>query len=119
MSDVAYDFARGQLDFRSERKDLSLPPAADFVAVDVPEFSFPMVDGLGEPNTATDSSDAVAALFSLSSAAKFASKNQLGRDYVVGPLEGLWDSSRMESFIDRSKDERRWTMMIRQPVRHR
>jgi hypothetical protein len=102
-------------DFKTERKDLYLTPATEFVVVDVPEFSYLMVDGEGDPNTATSYADAVAALYSLSYAAKFASKKQLDRDYVVGPLEGLWDSDRMESFIDRSKDEWRWTMMIRQP----
>jgi len=102
-------------DFKIERRDLYRPGKSDFVVVDVPEFSFLMVDGKGDPNTSASYAEAVAALYSLSYAAKFASKAELGRDYVVGPLEGLWDSDRMGSFIDRSKNEWRWTMMIRQP----
>ena len=75
-----------------------------------------MADGHGDPNTSADYADAVEALYSLSYTAKFASKQQLELDYVVAPLEGLWDSARMESFLDRSKDEWSWTMMIRQPT---
>lgn len=104
-----------KIDFRTERKDLYAPSAKDFTIIEVPAFDFAMVDGTGNPNTSADYKNAVEALYSVAYAAKFASKNELGRDYVVGPLEGLWDSARMSSFVDRSKDEWSWTMMIRQP----
>src|SRR3712207_5627521 len=74
-----------------------------------------MIDGRGDPNTGPDYAAAVESLYSVSYAAKFASKAELDRDYFVGPLEGLWDAERRESFIDRSKGEWSWTMMIRQP----
>ena len=102
-------------DFRAERRDLYSPKAGDFSVVDVPEFLFAMVDGHGDPNTSPDYARAVESLYSVSYAAKFASKAELDRDYVVGPLEGLWDAERMEAFLDRSKGEWSWTMMIRQP----
>src|SRR3712207_5860305 len=74
-----------------------------------------MIDGRGDPNTGPDYAAAVESLYSVSYAAKFASKAELDRDYVVGPLEGLWDAERREAFVDRSKGEWSWTMMIRQP----
>jgi hypothetical protein len=104
-----------KVDFRSERKDLYSPSAKDISLVDVPGFVFLMIDGHGNPNTAPEYAEAVKALYTLSYTAKFASKAQHGRDYVVAPLEGLWTADRVEAFIDRSKDEWSWTMMIRQP----
>ncbi len=76
---------------------------------------FVMADGRGDPNTSEDYARAVESLYAVSYAAKFASKRELDRDYVVGPLEGLWDAERREAFLDRSKGEWSWTMMIRQP----
>ncbi|MCU1440746.1 MAG: hypothetical protein JWP85_1743 [Rhodoglobus sp.] len=105
-----------KVDFRTERKDLYAPSTKHFAIVDVPEFTFLMIDGRGNPNTSADYVAALEALYALSYTAKFASKNELGRDYVVAPLEGLWWSDRRESFTDRSKDEWQWTMMIRQPA---
>ncbi|MGV8897079.1 MAG: GyrI-like domain-containing protein [Rhodoglobus sp.] len=101
-------------DFRRERRDLYAPPR-DVVMVDVPAFEFLAIDGVGDPNASPRYVAAVEALYSLSYAAKFASKAVLERDYVVGPLEGLWHSERVDSFTDRSKSEWSWTMMIRQP----
>ncbi len=81
--------------------------------VEVPDFSFLMIDGAGNPNTSQHYVAAVETLYTLSYAVKFASKAQLGRDYVVGPLEGLWWGE--GDFASLSKDEWSWTMMIRQP----
>ncbi len=83
--------------------------------VDVPAFDFAVIDGRGDPNTSQHYAEAVQALYAVSYAAKFAAKAMLERDYVVGPLEGLWYSDRPDSFTDRSKGEWAWTMMIRQP----
>lgn len=102
-------------DFRTERRDLYAPSAAQFSVVEVPPFRFAMVDGRGDPNVSPEYADAVASLYAVSYAAKFASKAETGDDYVVGPLEGLWDAERRAAFLDRSKGEWRWTMMIRQP----
>ena len=104
-----------KVDFRRERTDLYNPGTKHFTEVDVPDFAFLMIDGEGDPNTSESYAQALEALYSLSYAAKFASKQSLDRDYVIAPLEGLWHSDRMESFVDRSKSEWKWTMMIRQP----
>jgi hypothetical protein len=105
----------GKSDIKRDHKDLYAPRAGAFRLVDVPELPFLMVDGKGDPNTSGSYSDAVAALFAVSYALKFASKRQLDRDYVVAPLEGLWSADDPEKFITRVKDDWEWTMMITQP----
>lgn len=59
----------------------------EFRLLDVPSHHYLMVGGHGDPNTAPEFADAIRALYPISYAIKFASKNELGRDYVVPPLE--------------------------------
>ena len=87
----------------------------DFAIVDVPRIQFLAVDGEGDPNTAEAYKEAVQALYSTSYAAKFDSKNNLSKDYVVGPLEGLWRADDEKVFTARDKDAWQWTMLITQP----
>jgi hypothetical protein len=109
-----HDGPMQKIDVKTERKDLYAPSAEHFAIVEIPTFSFLMIDGHGNPNTEPSYALAVEALYAASYAAKFTSKAE-GRDYVVAPLEGLWYADRLEAFTDRSKDEWSWTMMIRQP----
>ncbi|TDB78144.1 GyrI-like domain-containing protein [Micromonospora sp. KC723] len=102
-------------DIKRDRKDLYAPRAESFQLVDVPVLPFLMVDGEGDPNTAESYQDAVTALYAVSYTLKFASKQRLGRDYVVAPLEGLWSADDPTVFLTRAKGEWRWTMMITQP----
>lgn len=104
----------GKVDLKRQDTQFYAPPTDRFVEIDVPAMSFLQIDGIGSPES-DGYARAVEALYALSYPVKFASKNSLGRDYVVCPLEGLWWSERMESFSDRAKDEWSWTMMIRQP----
>jgi hypothetical protein len=104
-----------KVDFRVERPDLYKPGARDFEIVEVPPLDFVMIDGQGDPNTSESYSNAVGALYAVSFAAKVASKQQLARDYVVPPLEGLWYAENRDAFTSRSKADWHWTMMIRQP----
>jgi hypothetical protein len=104
-----------KVDFRRERPDLYAPGSKDFSVVEVPPYVFLSVDGHGDPNTSPDYAAALEALYALSYAAKFASKNDLELDYVVAPLEGLWHSEHRDAFPNRVKDQWSWTMMIRQP----
>ena len=55
----------------------------------MPEMSFVMIDGDGDPNTSKDYKDAIEGLSALSYPLKFALKER-GLQYRVGPLEGLW-----------------------------
>ncbi|MBC7779390.1 MAG: GyrI-like domain-containing protein [Proteobacteria bacterium] len=104
----------GKIDLKRDERQYYSAPTDRFVEVDVPQMSFFQIDGAGSPESEAYAR-AVEALYALSYPVKFASKNLLGRDYVVCPLEGLWWSDRLQSFADRDKDEWLWTMMIRQP----
>ncbi|PCE16382.1 hypothetical protein AUC47_00595 [Microbacterium sp. SZ1] len=88
----------------------------EFRIVEVPSLQYLMVDGAGDPNTAKEHKDAVAALFPLAYTLKFAARAELDLDVVVMPLEGLWDAPDKESFTTkRDKSEWLWTMMIMVP----
>lgn len=102
-------------DIKKERRDLYAPKHGEFALVDVPALSFLMVDGSGNPNTALAYREAVEALYSVSYAARFAAKRELGRVHVVAPLEGLWWAEDMDAFHSRAKSDWSWTMMIHQP----
>lgn len=87
-----------------------------FEVITVPKLSFLMIDGHGDPNTAAAYADAVSTLYPLAYGLKFLSKNELGRDYVVMPLEALWWAKDMSSFTTaRDKSRWSWTVMIAVP----
>ena len=104
-----------KVDFKKELSEFYSPPA-NFVIVDIPEMWFLMVEGHGDPNVAQEYQDAVEALYAIAYKIKFMSKNQLGKDYVVPPLEGLWWAEDMEAFTSaRDKSQWDWNMMIMTP----
>lgn len=103
-----------KVDLKKGLEPLYKPSAKAVAEVDVPEFTFLMVDGEGDPNTSQEYKDAVAALFAVSYAAKFALKKEQ-RDYTVMPLEGLWWAEDYTTFLQGDKAAWQWTMMIRQP----
>ena len=75
-----------------------------------------MIDGVGDPNTSPAFADAIESLYPVAFTLKFASKRELGRDYVVPPLEGLWWSEDMASFTSaRDKSHWNWTLMVMVP----
>lgn len=81
----------------------------------MPPLHYLQMDGAGDPNTAEAYKIGVAWLYSVSYAMKFAAKAELGRDYVVGPLEALWWADDMSTFLTRKKSDWQWTIMILQP----
>ena len=105
----------GKIDFK--RTIASYHARRDVLeVVDVPDLQYLMVDGHGDPNTTPEFAAAVAALYPVAYALKFASRRELGRDHVVMPLEGLWWSDDMESFTaTRDKSRWDWTLMIMLP----
>jgi hypothetical protein len=104
-----------KVDFKKELRELYNPPKK-FVMIDVPEKQYLMVDGHGDPNVAQEYQDALEALYAVAYKLKFMSKQQLGKDYVVPPLEGLWWAENMETFTTaRDKSQWDWTMMIMTP----
>lgn len=87
-----------------------------FRILDVPDMQYLTVDGRGDPNTSPVFADAVGALYPVAYKVKFASKRDLGRDYVVPPLEGLWWAEDMDAFTTaRDKSRWDWTIMLMVP----
>ena len=105
-----------QLDLRRQLKQFYLPSAKAIAEVEVPAFTFLMVDGQGDPNHSVDYTEAVEALFTVAYTAKFAvRKSPGGCDYAVMPLEGLWWADDLAAFQSGDRASWRWTMMILQP----
>lgn len=102
-------------DIKIAKKALYAPKAADFVEVDVPAQNYLMVDGHGDPNTATAYAEAIEVLYATSYGCRFAAKDLLGRVHTVGPLEALWWAENPADFVSRVKDNWSWTAMIAQP----
>lgn len=99
------------------KKSLSCYKATSgrFDVIEVPPLNYLMVDGEGAPGD-TAHADAIEALYPMAYTLKFKSKVDLGRDYVVPPLEGLWWADDMRSFTtDRNPSKWHWSMMIMLP----
>jgi hypothetical protein len=106
-----------KIDFKKTLKHLYSPTSKDFALIDVPEMTFMMIDGQGDPNTSADYKDVISALYSLAYTLKFKSKRELEIDYTVPPLEGLWWAAEMEGAFDVGADREAWlwTMMMLVP----
>ncbi len=104
-----------KIDLKRELKHLYASSAKEAAIVDVPDMSFLMVDGQGDPNTSQEFKDAVEALYGVSYALKFMVKKARSVDYVVMPLEGLWWADDMRDFLVGNKNQWKWTLMIMQP----
>ncbi|KFG08523.1 MULTISPECIES: GyrI-like domain-containing protein [Streptomyces] len=102
-------------DVKRALKAYYAPKNTDWELVDVSELRYLAVDGHGDPNTATAYRHAVEALYAVAYTVKFTSRRELGEDFVVGPLEGLWWADDMDDFLARRKDNWRWRMLINVP----
>lgn len=105
-----------KLDLKKEFKHLYNPSAKEVSLVDVPEMSFIMADGAGDPNNSAEFEEVIGFLYSISFTLKFIFKK--GRppvDYAVMPLEGLWWMKGTSRFDMNNRDDWRWTLMIAQP----
>ena len=104
-----------KIDYKKELKHLYRPTTKKVEIVEVPKMNFLMIDGDGGPNHPTFQ-NAIEVLFPLSYTLKFMiKKSDIGIDYGVLPLEGLWWADDMSSFIKDKKDDWKWTLMIMQP----
>lgn len=105
-----------KLDFKKEYKDLYLPKNKP-VLVDIPEMTFIMVDGRGDP-VHDEYHQAIEILYGLTftiKMSKMSGKQPEGYiEYVVPPLEGLWWFNEAP-FDLHHRNSWLWTSMIRQP----
>jgi hypothetical protein len=105
-----------KIDLVKDLPDLYRPPAREPVLVKVPEMTFLMIDGSGDPNNSSGYQQAVEALYAVSYTAKFRLKRgPEGIDLKVMPLEGLWWSADVTVFLEGWREAWQWTMMIAQP----
>lgn len=92
-------------------------PRGRFEVVTVPAQQYLMIDGHGDPNTASAYREALETLYPMAFGLKFHSARVLGRDHTVMPLEGLWWADAMDSFTQaRDKSRWSWTLMILVPA---
>lgn len=113
--DTSRTVTHPKLDLVKERRDLYRPSLRAPAMVDVPDMSFLMVDGRGDPNTTPEYAQALNALYAVSYGVKFTLKRSGVVDFKVMPLEGLWWSDRMSDFAQGRREGWKWTMMIAQP----
>jgi hypothetical protein len=105
-----------KIDYKKELKNLYSSSAEKVEVVEVPQMNFLMIDGEGDPNTSQSFQDAIDVLYPLSYTLKFIIKRgEIGIDYGVLPLEGLWWADDMSSFSVDNKENWKWTLMIMQP----
>lgn len=83
--------------------------------VDIPELSFLMIDGRGDPSRSSRFPQVVQALYAMAYTLKFALRRSGGPDYRVAPLEALWWADDVARFAHEDKSSYEWTLMIRQP----
>ncbi len=103
-----------KIDIKQQYKSLYFPGRAPEI-VRVPRLTFLQIDGQGNPASSPAYPTAVSTLYSAAYALKFAVKKQLGIDFAVMPLEGLWWMADGSIVSDENKDFWSWTMMIVQP----
>ena len=103
-----------KIDLKKQFKYLYSPSSEKVEIVDVPELKFIMIDGSGEPSSATFQ-NAIQSLYNLAYTTKFSLKIERGLDYPVMALEGLWWVGDSEEFDMNARDRWKWTLMVMQP----
>jgi len=83
----------------------------------VPLLKYLMIDGRGDPNTASEFQEKAQVLYGLAYTIKFMLKEnpKSGCDFVVPPLSGLWHAEDMSAFHEKRMAEWIWTLMLMQP----
>jgi len=110
----------GKMDYKKVYKDLYMPKTKPAV-IEVPEMTFIMVDGKGNPNTSQEYKEAMEVLYGLSWSIKMSKMSGMKPEgyfeYVMPPLEGLWwtQGEPFDGIHVKDKDKFLWTAMIRQP----
>lgn len=109
-----------KVDYKKIYKNLYLPKKQPAV-IEVPEMTFIMVKGKGDPNTSDSYKEALEILYGLSFTIKMSKMSGTEPegyfDYVVPPLEGLWwtEEEVFNGYNVGDKDKLCWISMIRQP----
>jgi hypothetical protein len=103
------------IDRKKDLKDLYAPRDAGPHLVEVPDLTYLMTDGEGDPNGNPAFEAALGLLYGLSYAVRFRLKKE-GLDSKVMPLEGLFCAEDPAAFTEDRRGEWKWTLMILQPA---
>lgn len=98
-------------DMQARLKELYLPPAEEFVLVDVPDMRFVMLDGRGFAAGAAPA-DAAKWLFAALYPIKRLARQRMGKRFVEPPLEGLWWADDPQDFVCGKREKLNWRMMV-------
>ncbi|MYM56114.1 GyrI-like domain-containing protein [Thalassovita mangrovi] len=102
-----------KLDFKKTDKAFYSGKQGRWDRMVVPPMLFLAIEGQGDPGGA-EYAAAVAALYPLAYAVKFACK-AAGQDFTVPPLEALWWADDMEAFVKGDRANWRWKAILRMP----
>ncbi len=103
-----------KVDVKKEYHELFEASAKAIDTVDVPEFQFLMIDGIGNP-TVAEFKQKSKALNLLAKAIRAYYKEQDDINYLISPLEGMWDTYDNAKFDVTRKKMIRYTLMLSQP----
>ncbi len=108
-----------KVDFKKKLKQLYLPSRSKPSIANVPKMKFIMIEGTGNPNTSKEFQGSIEALYGIAFTIRMLHKKGNVPDgyfeYVVPPLEGIWDTIDGKEFDYSNKDNLKWTLMIMQP----
>ncbi|MCR4794184.1 MAG: GyrI-like domain-containing protein [Ruminococcus sp.] len=106
-------------DYKKEYKEYYMPKNKPAI-VDIPSMNFIAVRGEGDPNTeGGEYKQAIELLYGIAYTIKMSKKTDYHIegyfDYVVPPLEGLWQQEGTAGIDYSRKSDFKWTAMIRVP----
>ncbi len=99
---------------RKEYKEIYDASTKRIDIVEVPEFNYIMIDGIGNPNVEEFRLKSEA-LHILSKEVKDYFKEELDVLYLISPLEGMWDTYDNSQFDVTRKQMIKFTLLIAQP----
>jgi hypothetical protein len=102
-----------KLDFKKRDKAFYDGKSGRWERIVLPEMSFLMIDGQGDPNGPAYAR-ALQALYPMAYGVK-AMRKRSGADFAVPPLETLWWSVDKSAFVAGDRGNWLWTAMIRVP----
>ena len=104
-----------KMDLKKELKPLYTASATEAALVSAWPLNYLMFNGFGDPDADPEFQAGIEALYTGSYTLKFMLKKNLGLDWVVPPLEGLWWLL-LADFDPSRRDDWHWTLMLPQPT---
>ena len=99
-----------KFDIKKDMPGLYSPRKGVIEHVLVPQLTYVAISGKGSPDGA-EFQTAMGALYAVAYPLKFHSKKTLGRDYTVGPAEGLWWADDPAAFVSGDTSQWQWTLL--------